>query len=143
MHSVCRMPQSICTSFIFSQQPKCNTCNELAKCLRDLATQTTNERNTHIAAQVRLVGTNIELQLRRTRQSRELRQESKRLERCRRENARMRDMLAYLLAGDQHQKGRMKDNETREERKMEVVRDLECASALLQLGDTRDPVQPV
>ena len=126
---------------MFVQQNKCSTCNELANCLRDLATQATEDRNTHIAAQVRLVGTNIELQLRRTRQSQELRRMSSRLERCRRENARMRDMLAYLLNENQHRKDRILEMETKEKHRMETARDLACASALLQLQDDRGALQ--
>jgi predicted nuclease with TOPRIM domain len=63
--------------------------------------QASEDWNSQIAAQVRLVGSNIELQLRCTRESHELRKVSSRLERCRRENARMRDMMAQLLTKNQ------------------------------------------
>jgi predicted nuclease with TOPRIM domain len=86
---------------------------------------------------VKLVGTNIELQLQRTRLSQELRRMFSRLERCRRENAQIRDTLAYLLNKNQHQKNRILEIEKKEKHRMETIRDLACASALLQLQDDR------
>jgi hypothetical protein len=53
----------------------------------------------------------------------------------------MRDTLAYLLNENQHQKNRILEMETKEKHRMETVRDLACASALLQLQDDRGALQ--
>lgn len=95
--------------------------------------QASEDRNSQIAAQVRLVGSNIELQLRRTRESHELRKVSSRLERCRRENARMRDMMAQLLTENQRLQQNIREMEGREQERVDCAKDLACASALLQL----------
>ncbi|UPX14879.1 uncharacterized protein EKO05_0005350 [Ascochyta rabiei] len=119
----------VCTNM----PPRCSTCNELASCLRDLATQATEDRKTHTAAQVRLVGSNIELQLHRTRQIQETTRMFSRLERYKRDNGRMRGMLAYLLAENQRQKDMISELEAQNGRKAELARDLACVSALLDL----------
>ena len=95
--------------------------------------QASEDRNTQIAAQVRLVGSNIELQLRRTRESQELRKASSRRERCRRENARMRDMMAQILTENQRMQQKLREMEDREQERVDCAKDLACASALLQL----------
>jgi ABC-type taurine transport system ATPase subunit len=53
----------------------------------------------------------------------------------------MRDTLAYLLNENQHQKNRILEMETKEKHRMEIARDLACASALLQLQDDRGALQ--
>lgn len=58
-----------------------------------------------------------------------------RLERYKRENARMKGMLAYLLSENQLQRGIISETDRMEEKMMEIARDLACASALLQLQD--------
>ncbi|KAF1353040.1 hypothetical protein EJ07DRAFT_158857 [Lizonia empirigonia] len=113
---------------------KCRTCNELAQCLQDLATQASQDQHTYIAAQVRLVGSNIELQLRRTEESRELKKASSRLERYRRENARMKDILA-------HMQQKLSETEQSQKQRVECAEDLACASALLRLRHTSQPIR--
>jgi predicted nuclease with TOPRIM domain len=95
--------------------------------------QASEDRNTQIAAQVRLVGSNIELQLHRTRESQELRKAFSRLERYRRENARMKDMMAQILTENQRMQRRLREMEGREQERVDCEKDLACASALLQL----------
>ena len=105
----------------------------LANCLRDLAIQASKDKSTHTAAQFRLVGRNIELQLRCTRQVQEMKNMSSRLERYKRDKDRMRNMLAYLLDKNQQQEERISELEMQGKQNIVTAEDLACASALLQL----------